>query len=288
VSKASSSTQLRMGLCWGTAPEAHDVETLARLAAAHGFASISVTAGHYQKSRSAGATDRQLQRLLADSGVRVNAIDPLIGILPGVPRAADVAPDYQKYFEFTEEQCLAAAAGLNAESINLAHFLGSAVPVTQLVDAAGAFARRAQNAGRKVTVEFIPDTGIPNLATAMQMVAGAASSNFGVMFDTWHFARSEGKLEQLRALPKGAIGGLQISDRVEPPAGAAYVPMSGRSLPGEGELPLIEILNIIVPNNPGVDIGVEVFSGELRALPSDTALERVAAATRKILDRLAV
>ena len=277
-----------LGLCWGTAPDAPDVETLARLAGKHGFASFSVTAEHYQRSRSAGASDADLQRLLVEQGVRVNAVDPLICILPGAPKPVDVAPEYRKYFEFTEAQCLAAAAGLNAESVNLAHFLGTAVPVAQLIDSAGAFAQRAHRLGLKVGVEFIPGTGIPDLATAMLIVSGAATRNMGVMFDTWHFDRSGGTLDQLRALTKGVINGIQLSDRIPTPPGTTYVPMTGRSMPGDGELPLVDMLNIILPKNPGVDVGVELFSAELRALPPDVAMQRVVTAMRKVLERVVV
>ena len=69
-------------------------------------------------------------------------------------------------------------------------------------------------------------------------------------------------------MPPGLISGLQISDRREPPPGTPYTPMFGRLLPGEGELPLVALLRELLGREPGLTVGVEVFSEELKALPA--------------------
>jgi sugar phosphate isomerase/epimerase len=109
------------------------------------------------------------------------------------------------------------------------------------------------------------------------------SGNLTALLDTWHFARSGGTLTQLGAVPKGLIGGLQISDRREPPPGTAYTPMGGRLLPGEGEIPLVSLLRGLLAREPGLTVAVEVFSDELRALPAHEIAARVASSTRAVL-----
>ena len=54
--------------------------------------------------------------------------------------------------------------------------------------------------------------------------------------------------------------------------------MSGRLLPGEGELPLREVVEAALQNGPDVIIDVEVLNDELRALPADEAAARLGAA----------
>jgi sugar phosphate isomerase/epimerase len=271
-----------IALCWGTAIGT-PLEALIEAAAGAGLGAITLTAGMYEASRAAGRSDAQLRRLLSEAGVKVHAIDPLISVLPGTPRPADVPPENRAYFEFTEERCYAAAEALEAETINLAHFGGGEVREAQFVECLIPLARRARSHGLRLTLEFLPESAIPDLATAQRIVAAVDAPSLRLMLDTWHLARSGGTLAQLAAVPKGLIGALQISDRREPPAGTTYTPMGGRLLPGEGELALVALLRTLLTREPELTVGVEVFSDELRCLPAGEIAARVAASTRAVL-----
>jgi len=271
-----------IALCWGTAIGT-PLEALIEAAAGAGLGAITLTAGMYEASRAAGRSDAQLRRLLSEAGVKVHAIDPLISVLPGTPRPADVPPENRAYFEFTEERCYAAAEALEAETINLAHFGGGEVREAQFVECLIPLARRARSHGVRLTLEFLPESAIPDLATAQRIVAAVDAASLRLMLDTWHLARSGGTLAQLAAVPKGLIGALQISDRREPPAGTTYTPMGGRLLPGEGELALVPLLRTLLTREPELTVGVEVFSDELRCLPAGEIAARVAASTRAVL-----
>jgi sugar phosphate isomerase/epimerase len=271
-----------IALCWGTVIGT-PLEPLIEAAGSAALGAITLTAGMYEASRDAGVSDAQLRRLLAVNGVKVHAIDPLIGALPGTPRPADVPAENRAYFEFTEERCYRAAEALEAESINLAHFGGGAVAEQDFVDCLGPLAERARAHGLRLTLEFLPESAIPDLSSAQRIVTAVGAANLGVMLDTWHFARTHGTGEQLRAVPRGLISGLQISDRREPPPGTPYAPMFGRLLPGDGELPLVPLLRELLGREPGLTVGVEVFSEELKALAPREAAARVASSTLKVL-----
>jgi sugar phosphate isomerase/epimerase len=271
-----------IALCWGTLIGT-PLEPLIEAAGSAALGAITLTAGMYEASRDAGASDAQLRRRLAANGVKVHAIDPLIGALPGTPRPADVPAENRAYFEFTEERCYRAAEALEAETINLAHFGGSAVAEQDFVDCLGPLAQRARSHGLRLTLEFLPESAIPDLASAQRIVTAVGAANLGVMLDTWHFARTHGTGEQLRAVPRGLISGLQISDRREPAPGTPYAPMFGRLLPGDGELPLVPLLQDLLGREPGLTVGVEVFSEELKALTPQEAAARVASSTLKVL-----
>jgi len=271
-----------IALCWGTAIGT-PLEPLIEAAGGAGLGAVTLTAGMYEAARTAGRTDAQLRRLLAENGVKVHAIDPLISALPGTPRPADVPPQNRAYFEFTEERCYAAAAALEAETINLAHFGGGAVGEPAFVDCLGPLAERAARHGVRLTLEFLPESAIPDLATAQRIVTAVGAQNLGLMLDTWHFARTHGTAGQLAAMPRGLISGLQVSDRREPPPGTAYTPMGGRLLPGEGELALVALLGELLAREPKLTVGVEIFSEELKALPPAEIAHRVAGSTRGVL-----
>jgi sugar phosphate isomerase/epimerase len=277
-----SPAQPVIALCWGTVIDA-PLETLVRAAGRHGLGAVTLTARMYEESRARGASLAALRGLLAGEGVRVHAIDPLISALPGTPRPAEVPAANRAYFEITEEDCYRAADALGAETVNLAHFGGRAVSEDALIECVGEIAERARRHGLHLTLEFLPDSAIPDLAAAERIVAAVAAGNLGVMFDTWHFARTGGTVQQLAALPQGVIGGVQISDRREPPAGTVYAPMSGRLLPGEGELPLGEMLEVLLAADPRRTVGVEVFCDELRALPAEAVAARVAATAGSVI-----
>ena len=61
--------------------------------------------------------------------------------------------------------------------------------------------------------------------------------------------------------------------------------MTGRLLPGEGSLPLHDIVAAALANSPGLSAEIEVFSAELSGLPVEAAAARTAAAIAKWLHR---
>jgi len=276
-----------LALCWGTVIGA-PLETLIEAAGAAGLPRITLTARMYQASRARHASDAALRALLRGAALQVHAIDPLISALPGTPRPADVPAENRAYFEISEDDCYRAAEALDAETINLAHFGGGAVSEQAFIDCLGGLAQRARRHGVRLTLEFLPESAIPDLGHAQRLTRAVGADNLAILFDVWHFARTGGTLEALEALPEGAIGGLQISDRIAPPPGTAYAPMSGRLLPGEGELPLTAWLPALLRRQSRLTaIGVEVFSEALRELPPAEVARRVASSAAALLARLA-
>jgi len=269
-------------LCWGTVNASTMLE-LIDAAAVGGYRSISVSPRLYDATRAAGVSGDTLRAALDSHDVRVAVIEPLLNGLPGAHTPDSAPPEHRTLYEFTEDHCYAMAEAIGAQTISLSHFLGSPVPVSAMIDVIGPIVSRARQRGFEMCIEFIPDTGIDNLATARQIHDAVDDGRLGVMFDAWHFARSGGSLDQLVDLPPGMITIVQLCDRIEPEAGAAYVPMAGRLLPGQGDLPLVEWTRRLLADHPDAVVGVEVFSGELQALPAAEAALLAAVATRDVL-----
>jgi sugar phosphate isomerase/epimerase len=271
------SDALKTALCWGCIPSV-DIHRLADIAAAYGFDEISVTAGHYWRAIALGMIDSQFTQSCAAKGIRVGVIDAPIAALPGVPGPEQVRPDWRHLFEHTIEDCFRAASSLGARTINVAHFLGSPeVSPQELASVVREIAQEAVRRGMRLSIEFIPGTGIATLASAIDLIERVGSGGVGVMFDTWHFLRSGGRVSDLGQLRAGQIFELQLSDRRAPPPNETYIPMTGRLLPGHGEAPLLTIVQSLIRRAPDLVIGLEVFNSE-PALPEAIA-ERLAAAT---------
>jgi sugar phosphate isomerase/epimerase len=258
---------LEIGLCWGTLRQAGLLE-LIEAAGRHGFPTLSVRPDMILSVLADGMSETALRDRLRDAGVRIVTIDAITPAA-GQPGALDV------------DQCLRAAEHVGASIVNANRYGGDPIAQTALIDWVADIARQAGRRGIGIALEFVPDTALPNLQTAHAVAQACGEANCSVLLDMWHHARSNGMVDDIRQLPPGALGSIQLDDRTPPAPGAPYVPASGRDLPGEGWLPLGDLMRAALDNSPGLSAELEVFSAELRALPIDAAAVRVSDAVRR-------
>lgn len=288
MSTAAGSLPPVLELNWGTVrgcsfPEVFEV------ADRTGYRQVTVNlAQHAAAVEQAGST--------AELVARVRACQATIGYLDGgiVLPGMSADPDA---FARSQDTVFRFVGTYEVPVVNVHHYGGSGVEFGELVDAVGSVARRAATDGVALVAEFIPGTGIPDLTTAVALVEAVGADNLSILFDSWHHWRSGGRLSDLETLRPGLIGAVQLSDmpadRIDTwlpgDPGAAdrnarlYVPMTGRLLPGEGVLPLREVISWLRTTAPGVALGAEVFSTDLDAMDPDDAAETVAASFRELL-----
>ncbi len=238
---------------------------LAAAGAAAGFACVTTTPALY--TRSASEFD-DLRGRVAEHGVRVTFIDGLCTALPGT----DLPPG-----EPTIDDCIAMAHAIGAGAINLVHATGVPTPIGELADAFAVACERAAAEDLRLAIEFLPDTGIPDFATAAAIVRDAAAPNGSVLLDTWHFARGGGTFADLDDDAVALIGGVQLSDRTPDQDREPYVPRKGRKIPGDGALPLAPLVADVRRLHPDLPIGIEVLSDEIDAIGLDEGARRLAA-----------
>ena len=99
---------------------------------------------------------------------------------------------------------------------------------------------------------------------AKEIVATSGVTNGGVLVDNLHLSRSGSSVAEVQALPIELFPYLQICDALaEPPAdfgGLLDEALNGRLCPGEGSLPIVELLQAV----PNVPLSFEVRSKFLR------------------------
>lgn len=250
----------RTGLWWGTIEGAGIVE-LIDLASGAGFSDISVTPAMYFDAIRDGVSDAELRERLDDRGIAVGVIDPMMRGLPGAMTPEEVGPRFRSTFEHGEDDCYRAAEALGTRVINVAHYLGKPTPLDALADAIGGMCARAAARGFDILVEFMPEGSITDLAAATTILRQINAPNCGLTFDTWHFFRNGGVPDQLRTLPPRTIGAVQVSDAEDDMFGTgATPPRRDRLMPGEGVIPLRELVSLAQQNDPTVVIGLEVFN----------------------------
>lgn len=261
------------------------IETAAR----HGFSTITVRPATFASVCDEGLNERVLRRHLKDAGVKVRMIDALTNCLPG-ESTLDPANPKQRYlprevfFPPDENACFRAAEVLEAPFVNVTHFGQMPAPEEEMIEAIGGICHQAGKRGLGIALEFIPGTGMPDLIATDRIARSCGEPNCGITLDPWHWSRSGGSLEDVRRLAPGALYGMQLCDRVSEPSGTAYTPMSGRLMPGEGELPLVELVRAALANSPDITIEAEIINNELRSLSSGAAATRVAAGVRSWRD----
>jgi sugar phosphate isomerase/epimerase len=260
--------------CAGTALAAPLVER-ARAAAAAGFTAISLWAEDVERARADGHTDGDLRALLDQLGLHVAELDGVSRWLPG----ADALPFGRRIDDY-----LAIARILGGRSINVMEIVGQRPSLDETAAAFAALCEQALPLGLLVHLEFLPWSSVPDLKTAWDIVDRAGCANGGLMLDTWHFLRSGGRPEDLRAVPGERIFAVQLSDAPAAPDGHVMdETLHRRRLPGDGDARLVEIVRTLDAIGCTAPLGVEVFSDTLAALPVDEIARRAAASTRAVL-----
>jgi sugar phosphate isomerase/epimerase len=251
-----------------------------------GFHRITVRPHAFLQARKRGWTDEMLAGRLVRAGIEVTMIDALTTALPGRPLSSDLDPDLRSRLPIDvidppdEVQCFDAASTLGASIVNVTHYLGRSQPRNVMAVALAGVCRRAAPLGLQISLEFFPDCGLPDIAFAQSVIEACGEANASLLLDVFHLDRSGGTVDDIRRLPPGAIAGIQLSDRLRPSPGTPHVPFGGRLLPGEGELPLRELVEAALENSPPATLDIEVLNEEMQNLsPQQTADQLAAAAT---------
>jgi sugar phosphate isomerase/epimerase len=263
-------------LCSGTLGGASLAEKCAA-AEAGGFRALTLWPDDVARASDAGIALPEIRRRLADHGLVVADLDPLLRWLPDEP----IPPGFSAA---GEPEFYAIADALGARSLNVAQGFGTKVDLDGAAESLAGVCDRAREHGLLVTLEYLPWSGIPDAATALAIVERSGRANATLMIDTWHTFRGKTDTAQLRALPGARIGSVQINDApAAPAANLVTETLEARLLPGEGAIPLLPWLRILAEIGSAAPIGVEVFSKRLASLPPVEVGRRCGAAARALL-----
>ncbi len=191
-------------------------------------------------------TSREVRQRLDDTGVIALDIEPIIPSEDG----SDFA-----------EQLIEAAAIIGARHIL---FTSRLKDQSRTTDRYQQVCEMARPHGIKVVCEFLPIFPLNSLPMAKEIVTTSAASNGGVLIDNLHLSRSGASVEDVQAMPTELFPYLQICDApAQRPAdfgGLLDEALNGRLCPGEGSLPIAELLRAV----PAVPLSFEVRSKFLR------------------------
>ncbi|WP_297595975.1 TIM barrel protein [Mycobacterium sp.] len=213
------------------------------------------------------ALRKNLLAAMNDRGVRISLGDGFL-VLPG----ADVN---------TLEPDLDAFAELGVPRINVVS-LDPDLPHT--FDQFAALTELAAQRNIGTVVEPVPGLTVGDLATALAARDHVGRSEFRLLIDTMHLVRSDSGAAELAAIDADHIGYAQLNDTTLRPRIDNYMEeaMFERMVPGEGELPLHEILSAL-PDDTVIEIEVPQRSLALAGVSPIERLRPCVEAARRLL-----
>jgi sugar phosphate isomerase/epimerase len=151
-------------------------------------------------------------------------------------------------------------------------------------DQFGELAEMAGARGMVMTVEFSPGLTIGDLSTALAAIRHVGWPEFRLLIDTMHLVRSGSGAVDLAALDPELIGYCQLSDAPLVGTHARYMEeaMFERRVPGEGELPLRDILAAL-PSDVVVGLEIPLRSRAVAGIGPEARLRPCVDATRALL-----
>jgi sugar phosphate isomerase/epimerase len=262
---AASARDVATDAClWGATLAFGSLPDRVEAAVAGGFATTTMFPQDYHRAREAGLTDAGILALHDDAGVRLRTLDPFARWVPRWVPPADADPDRLALVSCAEEEFFDIARRLRIETMTAIEPFGTAHPIADLASAFGDLCDRAADQGVLVHLEFTPFSGIPDLATAWDVVRAADRSNGGLVFDTWHYFRGRRDDALLREIPGERIFAVQINDAPARPRDRLIVDTwRFRRLPGAGEFELESVLELLAAKRGIGAPGIEVLSEEL-------------------------
>lgn len=252
-------------LCAGTAIDA-DFSQLIAAARAGGFTAISLYPALYSQARSSGLSDAAMRQLLADNGLCIAELDPLLNWVPGYEFPTDAGMGV-----VSEETFYRIADAIGARSLNVVWAMDTVLPEQMLVDAFAGLCERAAQYQLLAHIEFLPWAQVDTVETALRIVQQADQPNAGILFDSWHHFRGPLSNAALFDIPGRAITAIQLNDAPKQASdNLIQETMTQRLLPGEGAIDLRGIIRQLDHNGCNAPIGIEVFSEKLRGMtPED-------------------
>ncbi len=149
---------------------------------------------------------------------------------------------------------------------------------------------RAQRAGLTAVLEFLPITEIKSLEDALDVVTDVAHPSSGILVDTLHLIRSGGSANALHQADPALFPYCQIADAPAALSEETYEnflseAIDGRLLPGEGKLPLVDIMDALPKDLP---VSPEIRSLALRKSHTDitSRAQAIYDASRRFVDSL--
>jgi sugar phosphate isomerase/epimerase len=250
-------------------------------AAAAGFGGITCWPNIWRHAqRRDGLTIEDMRRMLDDAGLVPSDVDACSDC--AAPASVDVPLPSAPREEFFD-----IGARLGATTVVATHTIGAESATDRDVAGFAELCDAAADHRMRIALEYVPFTGVPDLASALRILDQVQRSNAGLVVDLGHHARSGGQPDDLRALRPELVFTIQLADGpADPPADLLDDAMSHRQPPGWGEFPLVACLKVLADIGVRAPTGPEVYRPECADRPAGDVAAELYRATVDVLQRV--
>jgi sugar phosphate isomerase/epimerase len=218
-------------------------ERMVEVAAAAGWPACGVW---FDPATWTESTTREVKKRLDDTGVVPLDLEPIIP-----------APDHDDH----GDRVIEAAAAVGAQHVL---FTSRLPELSATIDRFSVLSEVATRCGVTLVCEFLPIFPLRNIGMAREVVSKHPLHVAGILIDNLHLSRSGGTIDDVRAIDVRRFPYLQIADAPAPAptefAALLDEALNGRLLPGDGALPIAELLATV----PFAPLSFEVRSRALR------------------------
>lgn len=239
-------SQQVLSLASGVMPDASPLQTV-QAAAASGFDAVGLW---IDLTTWTPQTTQEVRQAVRDSGLQVLDAE-VIWLRPGPGN-----PDHLRALDI--------AAEVGAANVLV---VSSDPDAEATVEKFVTLCEYVRSMPLRVALEFGAFTDVPALEAAAAILHQAAQPNQSLLVDALHLCRSGGRAAALRRLPAAWFSYVQLCDAplsgpsASDRAAIREEAVDYRLCPGEGELPLAELLGVLPA---GLPLSVEVRSKRLR------------------------
>ncbi|HEY9627165.1 MAG TPA: sugar phosphate isomerase/epimerase family protein [Coleofasciculaceae cyanobacterium] len=253
--------QKNYDVLWAATVRTKSFEKRLIAAVVGGFPAMTLFPIDVQRFTAGGLSIPEMRRISADYGVRLAVLDPLTQWLPDWQSPASLSSEDLAFVNFEETAFLKMAEMLGVESINVIETFGRAYPFDVFVENFARICDRAHEFGLRVHLEFMPFSSIPDLATAWEIVRQANRPNGGLLIDSWHYFRGTPNPSLLASIPGDLIFRVQLADALTKLHRSLFEDlMHHRVLPGDGEMDVLGLMQILKRIGGLSSVGLELFS----------------------------
>lgn len=216
--------------------------------------------------REDAALRRDLKAVLEERGVAIS-IGEGLGVSAGMD-ASERAADMDLFAEL---------GALRINSVDMG------VERERAFDQLAKLCEMARERGMEFSIEFCPIFTIRSLPEALEAVRHIGEDKASVLIDAMHFFRSGGTVRQIAELDPALIGHVQLCDAPREGTGDYMKEaMSGRMIPGEGELPLREFVDAL-PRGQTLGLEVPLMAAAESGRPAREYVAEIVMRTRELL-----
>lgn len=234
-------------------------------ATAAGYTRISVSPLDVARSEERGVPAVELGQRIRDAGLGI-VVDPVMNWYGGTP------PATSRFGRFSTDDALRMCSDLGAVTLTCLGQADDDVPLPEIVASFGRLCDRAAGFGAQVHLEFTAIHAIRTLRTAWEIVAGADRDNGGIVFDTWHFFRTDPDFALLESIPGNRVFAVQVDDARADVVGTLRDDTQNRLMPGDGTFDLRRVIATLDRIGGLTWVGPEVISPATEARsPVDVA-----------------